>query len=1167
MNRPGSRLACVVASALVLSPWAVAVQDPPASTPRWELVSPTRMTSAGGATLTLESDGAVAVGGTVPDVDTLTLECAVDRKGVTGFRVEALVDPRLPAQGPGWAPNGNFVLSELRILAAPKNSDGFKPVLLERPSADFEQAQWPVVGAIDGAPQTGWAIAPQVGAPHVAIFETQRDVGFDAGAKLEVTLEFRFGGRHTIGRLRLSSTTSPRPLRAERDLSGHFEAQGRIPSAIARGVNWLLEQQELDGSWASFQPEQHHGATALACYTLLKCGVKRSHPAVVRALDFMSAQLPARTYEAGLELLARGALEDDAELARIQEIVERLLSWQRGGWSYPSIQPDLSNTQFAALGLRAAALRGATVPPDAWTRLGDEVLTHQEKTGGAYEPAGFGYYANGPPYGSITAGGVAILQICHEQLERAGLSRAAYPAAVKRGLNWLDRNFAPQSNPRGDPAWIWYWLYGIERVGGLCGVSELGGRNWYREGATHVVEQQKAGGSWDGGGGPQPSTCFALLFLARATSSVSGVAHRAEDLYGGDDPQADVSLRASGDTPLTVWISSFGERVLGELQWPEDGGRGPRVSRVDYVLPGRTLLPDARVAAGAWRFSLEPPADGWMRPAYDDRKWRSAPGAFGRPGTPGTVVRTEWSSDQIWLRREFTLDAAPLVAPALRVRFTGHAPESGAAAAPSVVSLFDEEPDFAALLNESSGGGSARVQDHDAFQGRNCLAVTPQQVFRAAMPGWGFSIAEKPRPGEFRYLRFAWRKEGDGGIMIQIARDGAWNEKTRRFVAGSNDLKWPATEVAHEAPRRWSVVVVDLWKEFGGNGIVTGIAFTPISLSTGCFDAIALGRSIDELKSPPSPAAPEGVAAEGVAAQAALASAAPPVAASGEEPALDLYLNGTRIFSSSVEVADDAAPVPLVPIEQVVVAGRNVVALRARRLGPSPAIDVALVDQQRLASMTGDPAAACGPERFAARLMFEKNGSYELRARVHVRAPPADASIDRVLESAPLTVPIREALDVDLLSYAKDPGRNLIAQAGASVSASSAFDANWLPQRAIDGFSSRGWLSSDRDQQPALTIELLKPVRADTILVTPIQMRGAEAERTTFRVRRVAVLIDQGKGGTFEITMPEGFRKGVARLPKTTIVRRLDVRILDATERHPVKAALGLGEVELQLRK
>src|SRR5262249_40916367 len=152
---------------------------------------------------------------------------------------------------------------------------------------------------------------------------------------------------------------------------------------------------------------------------------------VQRAFAFMDAQLPDRTYEASLELMARGALDDERQLPRMEEIVARMLAWQVGGWSYPARGADLSNTQYAAMGLRAAAQRGVRIPAEVWTKLGDEVLTHQQAAVGAYDPAGFGYAPKSNVYGSMTAAGTGVLRICVEQLEKVGKPPATYSTAYK----------------------------------------------------------------------------------------------------------------------------------------------------------------------------------------------------------------------------------------------------------------------------------------------------------------------------------------------------------------------------------------------------------------------------------------------------------------------------------------------------------------------------------------------------------------------------------------------------------------------------------------------------------------------------------------------------------------------------------------------------------------
>lgn len=57
-----------------------------------------------------------------------------------------------------------------------------------------------------------------------------------------------------------------------------------------------------------------------------------------------------------------------------------------------------------------------------------------------------------------------------------------------------------------------------------------------------------------------------------------------------------------------------------------------------------------------WHYTLQAPAADWFQPGFIDAKWNYAPGGFGTGGTPGAVVRTSWSNDNIWLRREFAVD-------------------------------------------------------------------------------------------------------------------------------------------------------------------------------------------------------------------------------------------------------------------------------------------------------------------------------------------------------------------------------------------------------------------------------------------------------------------------------------------------------------------------------
>ncbi|HEV3121459.1 MAG TPA: DUF1549 domain-containing protein, partial [Isosphaeraceae bacterium] len=195
--------------------WVESVKVPET---RWQVLTPHFMTSAQGAKLTKESDGSILASGSKPDEDTYTITFETDLAEITAFRIEALDDSSLPARGPGRVKHGNFVLSEIQVKAeAQDNRDGGEsgPIRLCSASADFEQDKYPAAAAIDGDPKTGWAIAPQVGKRHVAVFQTERDAGFPgAGARLVFVLDQRYGEEHTLGRFRISATTSPRPVAA-----------------------------------------------------------------------------------------------------------------------------------------------------------------------------------------------------------------------------------------------------------------------------------------------------------------------------------------------------------------------------------------------------------------------------------------------------------------------------------------------------------------------------------------------------------------------------------------------------------------------------------------------------------------------------------------------------------------------------------------------------------------------------------------------------------------------------------------------------------------------------------------------------------------------------------------------------------------------------------------
>jgi WD40 repeat protein/serine/threonine protein kinase/tetratricopeptide (TPR) repeat protein len=212
---------------------------------RWQVLYPVKTVAAHGTTLMPQADGSVLAGGENPRPETYTITARTRLAGITAVRLEVLPDPSLPRGGPGRAPNGNLVLNEFRVTAAPEsNPDGARPVVLHHAWADFSQGGHPVEAAVDGDPSTGWALWAEVGRAHAAVFELKEPIPNAGGTVLTFTLEQQHKDAyvvHNIGRFRLSVTASQGlpEERWRRTLSGvNASPWTRIGTALYLREEW-----------------------------------------------------------------------------------------------------------------------------------------------------------------------------------------------------------------------------------------------------------------------------------------------------------------------------------------------------------------------------------------------------------------------------------------------------------------------------------------------------------------------------------------------------------------------------------------------------------------------------------------------------------------------------------------------------------------------------------------------------------------------------------------------------------------------------------------------------------------------------------------------------------------------------------------------------------------
>ncbi len=210
---------------------------------RWDTPKAPTVQTASGATATVQTDGAVLISGTNPDKDTYTalLSGSDESVPVSALRLETLTDALLGASGPGRTPHGNFVLTEFEVTA-----DG-KPVKLARGEHDFAQDGFSAQAALDGKPNTGWAIQGP-GAWNVnrtATFSLDKPTA----AKLwTVTLRQDYGGNHTLGKFRLSLGSALPEIETKPEVERRAEA---FSSAFA---SWKAARKPEAVRWQVLSP-------------------------------------------------------------------------------------------------------------------------------------------------------------------------------------------------------------------------------------------------------------------------------------------------------------------------------------------------------------------------------------------------------------------------------------------------------------------------------------------------------------------------------------------------------------------------------------------------------------------------------------------------------------------------------------------------------------------------------------------------------------------------------------------------------------------------------------------------------------------------------------------------------------------------------------------------
>jgi hypothetical protein len=356
----------------------------------------------------------------------------------------------------------------------------------------------------------------------------------------------------------------------------------RVNRAVDRGCAHLLSKQEEAGGFGTWDKVHPLGRTSLCLLALLHGGVAPTEERVARGIEYLLRELQklretrespssARTlstYETGITLMLLYDLGPNPRFAGAMEPLARYLIAKLDRstrlWGYPEGTPDLSNAQYAILGLRAAARRGIRPPGFRETLLLalQGVLTCQKKNGGfAYQPHLFAR-------ASLTVAALAMIRFLDAELEGWGaatkdLIRAK--KAIAPAEEWLARNWSVEEHREGlsrSMSYYYYYMYGLERYAAFYEKKEIAGHRWYQEGAEALLAKQNDDGGF---GASIEDTAFAILFLKKASLTTPSRREGAGDEARQDAAPRKPEERAADGVPhLREWL------VLGPFPQTDD---------------------------------------------------------------------------------------------------------------------------------------------------------------------------------------------------------------------------------------------------------------------------------------------------------------------------------------------------------------------------------------------------------------------------------------------------------------------------------------------------------------------------------------------------------------------------------------------------------------------
>ena len=333
----------------------------------------------------------------------------------------------------------------------------------------------------------------------------------------------------------------------------------RADEAVNRGVNFLLGKQLADGSWGA-----DTSFTGLAVRALLESGIKESHSAVAKAIQYLlSHQQPdggiyikergLANYSTSICIIALKATGNSSHGEAVRKALQFTLGGQMdeknnvkkdnpfyGGAGYGSKESksDMSNSHFMLEAWKAA---GLSESDPAWERAVVFLDRCQNRKASNDQPyagddGGFVYSPVESKAGELQLPDGRKGLRSYASMTYAGLLSFIY-ANVKRddprvqaAYEWLKKNYSLDENPGIGAQGLFYYYHTMAKAldvyGGEVFVDSRGtAHQWRQELRSKLVSQQAPDGSWTNSNSrwmendPVLVTAYSLLALARTNKT------------------------------------------------------------------------------------------------------------------------------------------------------------------------------------------------------------------------------------------------------------------------------------------------------------------------------------------------------------------------------------------------------------------------------------------------------------------------------------------------------------------------------------------------------------------------------------------------------------------------------------------------------------------------